>query len=60
MTRLFHSIDRITQELLVHALFFALDAVVVFALPYDGARRAEVVARDQNSTTMTFYDKYPR
>ena len=44
----------------MHALFFALDAVVVFALPYDGARRAEVVARDQNSTTMTFYDKYPR
>ena len=43
----------ITQELLAHALFFTLNAVVVFALPYDNERQVEVVVYSQNSTNIT-------
>ena len=42
----------ITQELLAHALFFTLNAVVVFALPYE-EKRVEVVVFFQNSTNIT-------
>ena len=42
----------IAQELLAHALFFALNAVVVFALPYD-VGQGEVVVVDQNFTNHT-------
>ena len=43
----------ITQELLAHTLFFTLNAVVVFALPYDNERQVEVVVYSQNSTNIT-------
>ena len=42
----------ITQELLAHALFFTLNAVVVFALPYE-EKRVEAVVYAQNSTNIT-------
>ena len=42
----------IAQELLAHALFFILDALVVFVLPYD-ERKADVVIDIQNSTNIT-------
>merc|ERR1719229_1996184 len=47
----------IVQELLAHALFFALNAVVVFALPYD-ERQGEVVVVDQNFTNHTDIGAY--
>ena len=43
----------ITQEMLAHALFFTLNAVVVFAVPYDDERQVEVVVYSQNSTNIT-------
>ena len=41
----------IAQELLAHALFFTLNAVVVFALPYDEGQ-VEAVVYGQNSTNI--------
>ena len=45
----------ITQELLAHALFFTLNAVVVFALPYE-EKRVEAVVYAPNSTNITTID----